>query len=72
MVGALSRLIRFRWALLLWYTTMGVIIGVYGFFTYHPILKSPFPWWFRASLIGAWMNLVLSLFIYEAFNANDD
>jgi hypothetical protein len=23
------------------------------------------PWWFRSTLIGAWMNFVLTLFIYD-------
>jgi len=54
-----------RWGLLLWYTTLGAIIGVFGVFTYHPILKLPFPWWFRAPLLGAWMNFVLVFFAYD-------
>ena len=55
-----------RWGVLLWYTTLGAIIGVYGVFTWHPILHLPLPWWFRAPLIGAWMNFVLTFFAYEA------
>ena len=55
-----------RWGILLWYTTLGAIIGVFGVFTFHPILKLPFPWWLRASLIGAWMNFVLTFFIYDS------
>lgn len=55
----------FRWGILLWYTTMGAIIGVFGVFTYHPILKLPFPWWLRAPLLGAWMNFVLTFFAYD-------
>ncbi len=54
-----------RWGILLWYTTVGAIIGVFGVFTWHPILKLPFPWWFRAPLIGAWMNFVLTFFAYD-------
>lgn len=56
-----------RWGILLWYTTIGAIIGVFGVFTYHPILKLPFPWWFRAPLMGAWMNFVLTFFAYDVF-----
>ena len=56
-----------RWAVLLWYTTVGAVIGVFGVFTYHPILKLPMPWWFRAPFIGAWMNFVLTLFVYDEF-----
>jgi len=45
------------------------MIGVFGVFTYHPILKMPMPWWFRAPLIGAWMNFVLVLFAYDDLRA---
>jgi hypothetical protein len=55
----------FHWGVLFWYTTVGAVIGVFGVFTYHPILKLPMPWWVRSSMIGAWMNLVLTLFIYD-------
>ncbi|MBL7004948.1 MAG: hypothetical protein ISR69_13100 [Gammaproteobacteria bacterium] len=54
-----------HWGILLWYTTVGAIIGVFGVFTYHPILKLPLPWWLRAPLIGAWMNFVLTFFAYD-------
>jgi len=56
---------QLRWGVLLWYTTLGAIIGVFGVFTWHPILKLPMPWWFRAPLIGAWMNFVLTFFAYD-------
>ncbi len=58
-----------RWGILLWYTTVGAIIGVFGVVTYHPILKLPMPWWFRAPLLGAWMNFVLTFFAYDAMKA---
>ncbi len=58
-----------RWGILLWYTTLGAIIGVFGVFTYHPILKLPLPWWFRAPLLGAWMNFVLVFFAYDAMQS---
>ncbi len=54
-----------RWGILLWYTTLGAIIGVLGVFTYHPVLTLPMPWWFRAPLLGAWMNFVLTFFAYD-------
>lgn len=54
-----------RIAAVLWYTTLGAIIGVFGVFNWHPILKMPFPWWFRAPVIGAWMNLLVALFAYD-------
>jgi hypothetical protein len=34
-----------RWGFVFWYTTMGAFIGVFGVFTWHPILKLPMPWW---------------------------
>ena len=54
-----------RWGVLLWYTTLGAIIGVFGVFTWHPVLKLPMPWWFRAPLVGGWMNFVLTFFAYD-------
>ncbi len=55
----------FRIGILLWYATLGAIIGVFGVFTWHPVLKLPMPWWFRAPFIGAWMNFVLTFFAYD-------
>ena len=56
----------FKWAFLLWYTTFGAIVGVFGMFTYHPVLQLPMPWWFRSVIVGGWMNFVLMLFIYNS------
>lgn len=53
-----------RWAILLWYTTMGAVIGVFGVCSYNPILKVTMPWWLRSAVIGGWMNFVLSLFLF--------
>lgn len=58
-----------RWGVLLWYTTMGAIIGVFGVYTRHPVLNVPVHWWWRAPLLGAWMNFVLVFFVYDRFNA---
>jgi len=58
-----------RWGILLWYPTVGAFIGVFGVFTWHPVLKLPMPWWFRAPLVGAWMNFVLTFFAYEEMAA---
>ena len=54
-----------RFGVLFWYTTVGAVIGVFGVFTYHPILKLPMPWWVRAPVIGGWMNFVLTLMAYD-------
>jgi len=58
-----------RWGILLWYITVGAFIGVFGIVTYHPVLKLPMPWWFRATLVGAWMNFVLVFFAHDAMAA---
>ena len=58
-----------RWGILLWYTTVGGIIGVFGVYTRHPILNFPMPWWFRAPIVGAWMNFVLTFFAYDTMEA---
>lgn len=58
-----------RWGFLLWYTTLGAIIGVFGVFDFHPVLQLPLPWWVRAPVLGAWMNFVLTLFIADELRA---
>lgn len=58
-----------RWGILLWYTTLGAIIGVFGVFNWHPVLRLPFPWWVRAPILGAWMNFVLTFFSYDLMQA---
>ena len=54
-----------RWGVLLWYTTLGGIVGLFGVFTRHPVLDLPMPWWVRAPFVGAWMNFVLTFFTYD-------
>ena len=54
-----------RWGILLWYTTVGAMIGVFGVVDWHPILKLRLPWWFRGPWIGGWMNFVLVFFAYD-------
>jgi len=57
---------QLRFGLLLWYTTLGAIIGVFGVLTRHPIMKLPLRWFFiRAPLMGAWMNFVLTFFAFD-------
>jgi hypothetical protein len=57
-----------RWGVLLWYVTVGAVIGVFGVYTWHPVLQLPLPWWVRAPLIGAWMNFVLTFFAHDAMH----
>ena len=52
------------WGVLLWYPTLGAVIGAFGVFDQHPVLKFPMPWWFRGPFIGGWMNLVLVFFAH--------
>jgi hypothetical protein len=59
----------FRWGILFWLTTVGAFIGVFGVFTWHPILRLPMPWWFRSALIGSWMSFVLTFFAYDEMKA---
>lgn len=59
----------FRWGILFWYTTFGAIIGVFGVYTEHPTLGLPLPWWLRATAIGAWMNLVLTMLAYNELSS---
>ena len=55
----------FQVGIVLWYTTLGAIVGLVGIFAHHPILKISFPWWVRGFLVGAWMNLVLTFLAYS-------
>jgi hypothetical protein len=54
-----------RIGVLLWYPTLGAVVGVFGIFSNHPVLNLSLPWWFRGFIIGAWFNFVLTLFAYE-------
>ena len=54
-----------RWGILFWYITLGAIVGVFGVYTYHPIVKFSLPWWLRGALMGGWMNFVLVFFAYD-------
>ncbi len=64
--------LTFRLAFLFWPITVAGIVGLGGFITKCamtgkcPLKKSPlFRALFRGGLIGAWMNFVLCLFLYE-------
>ena len=54
-----------RFGLLLWYFTMGGIIGIVGMLDIHPVLYIRLPWWVRGPSVGAWMNFVLVFFSYD-------
>lgn len=54
-----------RWGVMLWYLTLGALIGMAGVFTFHPVLRIPLPWQVVAPGLGAWMNFVLTLMIHD-------
>jgi hypothetical protein len=55
------------WGVLLWFTTMGGIVGMVGIFDRHPLWPSwRLPWWLRGSAMGAAMGLALVLVNYPA------
>jgi len=56
---------QLRWGVLLWYVTVGAVIGLAGVYTRHPVLMLPLPWWVRAPVIGAWLNFMLTFFAYR-------
>lgn len=58
-----------RWGFLLWYLTLGGVVGVVGTLDWSPLLDMPLPWWLRSPLIGAWLNLVLTLITYDQLRA---
>lgn len=60
--------LHLRVGVFLWYITIGAIIAIFGVINWHPILKTPVPWWIRAPFLGGWMNFVLSLFLYESYD----
>ena len=57
------------WGILLWYTTMGGLIGLAGVITWHPLLDIRLPWWVRGPTLGAWLNFVLVFFAHNQMNA---
>lgn len=54
-----------RFAILLWYTSIGWFIWVMWIVNKHPILNFSFPYWIRWPFLWGWMNFVLVLFIYD-------
>lgn len=53
-----------RWGILLWYATLGAMIGMFELISDHPLLTL-FPWWLRTAIVGAWMNFVLTFFAFD-------
>jgi hypothetical protein len=54
-----------RVGLLMWYTTFGAVIGVFGLFNEHPMFHFRLPFWVRGLVFGAWFNLVLAFLMHD-------
>jgi hypothetical protein len=54
-----------RVGVLLWYTTVGAVIGVFGLISHHPMFGFRMTWWFRGLFVGAWFNLVLAFLMRD-------
>jgi hypothetical protein len=54
-----------RIGILLWYTTVGAMIGVLGLFDHHPFFGFPMPFWFRGIVFGGWANLLLVFLMHD-------
>lgn len=54
----------FLWGLLLWYPTLGGIIGIMGVMDKYPILNIKLTY-IRGAMIGGFMNLLLGLMAFE-------
>lgn len=51
-----------RIGIVLWYTSMGAIVGMFGVANTLPVLGLSLPWWVRGLFVGAWLNFVLVFF----------
>jgi hypothetical protein len=54
-----------RVGVLLWYTTVGAVIGVFGLISHHPMFGFRLTWWFRGLFVGVWFNLVLAFLMHD-------
>lgn len=54
-----------RVGVLLWYTTVGAVIGVFGLISHHPMFGFRMTWWFRGLFVGVWFNLVLAFLMHD-------
>jgi hypothetical protein len=55
----------FRFGFLIWYLTLGAVIGLMGIFTSNPLFNLNISWWMRGLVTGAWFNFVLLMFIFD-------
>lgn len=57
-----------RFAILFWYMTFGAIIGSFGYLKGDYFLLI-LPKYQRSMLIGAWLNFIIMLFLYEPLSS---
>ncbi len=57
--------ITLKLGFLLWYLTLGAVIGLMGIFTSNPVLNMKITWWMRGPMTGVWFNLVLLMFTWD-------
>ncbi|MFK7780553.1 MAG: hypothetical protein QM490_05470 [Candidatus Gracilibacteria bacterium] len=57
--------ILFRVAIWFWYISLGAIIGLFGIMDRYVIFNFSIPFWLRGVFLGAWMNFVLVIFLYN-------
>ena len=55
----------FRWGVLLWYPTMGMVIAMLEELDARGELPCPMPWWTRGALVGAWLNFVATFLSFD-------
>ena len=56
---------KLRVGVLLWYTTVGAVIGMFGLIDRHPMFNCRMTYWFRGPVVGIWFNLVLAFLMYD-------
>lgn len=56
---------RIRWGIFLWYPTLGAVVALLDIVNGEESVPVALPWWLRGALVGAWMNLVATLLIFE-------
>ena len=61
--------LRIQVGMVLWYATLGAVVGVFGTYDQHPVVKMALPWWLVAVIVGAWMNFVLVLIAFDELSA---
>ena len=59
----------FRFGFLIWYLTLGAVVGLMGIFTNNPLFNLNISWWMRGLITGAWFNFVLLMLIYDDISA---